>query len=308
MYERWRGAIVGLMAGMEASIDFGEEENIEDGVVADVVAAGHELVQEMRAHLDDARRGEIMRSGVSVAIVGPPNSGKSTLLNLLAQRQVAIVSAVAGTTRDIVEATLDVGGFPVVVRDTAGLRPTGDAVEAEGVRRALAAAQSADLRICVVDASRLAAGDTAGDVFGGAWRALLRQPHTLVVANKADLLADVDDADAWARAHGVAGAALLSCATRRGWDALLRRMAAHIRHAWGTADADARCRLPLTRARHRQHMQRCVDHMTRFLATRDVVLAAEELRAAAAALGRITGRTGTEDVLDALFSQFCIGK
>ncbi|KAJ2701689.1 mitochondrial splicing system protein [Coemansia sp. IMI 209128] len=315
LYEHWRERMVSLMANIEAYIDFSEEENIEDGVLDNVRRIAGSLKEDIANHLNDGRRGEILRSGVSLAIVGPPNSGKSTLLNRLAQRQVAIVSPVAGTTRDIIETTLDIGGYPLVVRDTAGLRHAdGDAIEAEGIRRALESAREADMRICLLDATDVLDQQQKLDGVLGAdeWRALLSLPHTLIVLNKADQLkigaGDVaqSQALAWARAHTGGDAVLISCASMFGWDELMGRVAEHIRGSWEGGES---LRMPLTKERHRQHLSQCLGRLERFERAGDQwVLAAEELRAASAALGRITGRVGIEDVLDSLFSQFCIGK
>ncbi|KAJ2830751.1 mitochondrial splicing system protein [Coemansia erecta] len=322
MYEEWRVKMVGLMAQIEAYIDFSEEENIEDGVYAHVCQEANVLADAIRLHLDDKRQGEILRNGVTLSIVGPPNSGKSTLLNKLAQRQVAIVSPIAGTTRDIVETTLDIGGYPLVVRDTAGLRSaSSDVIELEGIRRAVEAAKEADIRICMVDAQQaLGRPDASSDPFlqNAEWRALLDLPHTFIVLNKIDTLKGGGDskhigriqaaADAWARARRLHGHVVpLSCASMFGWDALMQLMAEDIRATWETSTAQ---RMPLTKTRHRQHLQQCLVHLDAFKHTGEdmVVIGAEELRKAGNALGRITGKVGIEDVLDALFSQFCIGK
>ncbi|KAJ2490350.1 tRNA modification GTPase gtpbp3, mitochondrial [Coemansia sp. RSA 2050] len=310
MYEHWREQMVSLMANIEAYIDFSEEENIDDGVLDNVRHIAGSLKEDIANHLNDGRRGEILRSGVSLAIVGPPNSGKT-------QRQVAIVSPVAGTTRDIIETTLDIGGYPLVVRDTAGLRHAdGDAIEAEGIRRALESAREADMRICLLDATQALDQQQKLDSLLGAdeWRALLSLPHTLIVLNKADRLmigtGDVaqNRALAWARAQTGGDAVLISCASMFGWDELMRRVAGHIRKSWECQGGES-LRMPLTKERHRQHLSQCLDRLAMFERAGDQwVLAAEELRAASAALGRITGRVGIEDVLDTLFSQFCIGK
>ncbi|KAJ1947388.1 tRNA modification GTPase gtpbp3, mitochondrial [Kickxella alabastrina] len=308
MYDRWRTQLVGARAQMEAFIDFSEDENIEDGVVPQARAGVQVLGAAVRRHLDDRRRGELLRDGVELCIVGPPNAGKSSLLNRLALRQVAIVSEVAGTTRDIVEATLDIGGFPVVIRDSAGLRETtGDAVEAEGIRRAVEAARRADVRVVVLDAEQaMRARSIADAVSHPAWLELIAMPHTFVVLNKVDRPA----VRGWAPPPGFSPGlrpALVSCVTMEGWDALMRGVAADIRGTWGS-HSSAAASMPLTKARHREHLVRCMGHVDAFERCEDVVLAAEELRHAADALGRITGRVGIEDVLDALFTQFCIGK
>ncbi|KAJ2724336.1 tRNA modification GTPase gtpbp3, mitochondrial [Coemansia sp. Benny D115] len=315
MYESWRQALVRMRAEVEAFVDFAEDENIEDEVYPRVRQAAERMAEQLQAHLDDGRRGEVLRSGLRLAIVGPPNAGKSSLLNRLAGRAVAIVSPQAGTTRDVVESTLDIGGYPVVVGDSAGIRrDAADEVEQEGVRRALDAAWAADLRLCVVDAAQAAQGHMA---VPAGLAEVLRQPQTLLVLNKADLLQGTGSSDgaemqgrirAWAERQGAQAHVLVSCATGAGWSELVERLAADIRGRWGHA-ADST--MPLTKARHREHLHACLQSLQRAQAVGeagDPVLVAEELRRACEALGRITGHAGLEDVLDALFSHFCIGK
>ncbi|KAI9500170.1 hypothetical protein BX070DRAFT_182692, partial [Coemansia spiralis] len=298
LYEQWRCTLVDLLAQLEAYIDFSEDENIEDDIYPSVRGRASKLLRAVAAHLNDERRGEILRNGIALAIVGPPNSGKSTLLNKLARRQVAIVSPLEGTTRDVVEATLDIGGYPVVVQDTAGLRRSSDIIETEGIRRAVESARAADIRIFMLDVQALASAE---------WLDLLRLPHTFVVFNKTDTVRSertIERAKQWAHSVG-APALFISCATNAGWSELVDKLAAHIRGSWESSD---KTQMPLTNARHREHLERCMAHLVAFEQVDDVVLAAEELRRAADALGRITGRMEIEDVLDALFGQFCIGK
>ncbi|KAJ1809795.1 mitochondrial splicing system protein, partial [Coemansia sp. RSA 2599] len=240
MYSRWRDAIVGARARIEAVIDFSEEENIEDGVYAQVRRDVGVLRMEIAGHLDDRRRGEIMRSGVALSIVGPPNSGKSTMLNKLAMRQVAIVSPIAGTTRDIVETTLDIGGYPVVVRDSAGLRKTSDdVIEIEGIRRAIQAAENADIRIFMLDAAQALRSASLEQTLEDAdWKRLLHLPHTFIVLNKSDTLDSAisqESVDQWVLNQKIpkAPVVLVSCATMRGWDGLMEMVAEDIRRSWG---------------------------------------------------------------------------
>src|SRR5581483_6870978 len=177
LYEDWRNRLLRALAHLEAAIDF-PEEGLPDGLSAEVRESAAALRGEIARHLADGHRGERMRDGVAVAIIGPPNAGKSSLMNALARRDVAITSAVAGTTRDVIEVALDLAGYPVILADTAGLRETSDAIEQEGLRRALARAEAAELRLYVFDA---AAPETAGGA--GAWDGA----DTILVANKMDL-------------------------------------------------------------------------------------------------------------------------
>jgi tRNA modification GTPase len=289
LYEDWRGRLVKALALVEAGIDFSEEE-----VPAEVVESGRTVARaleaEIRAHLADGRRGERLRDGVSVAILGPPNAGKSTLLNRLAQRDAAIVSPFPGTTRDVIDIDIDLDGYPIRLADTAGLRPTGDLVEAEGVRRARHRAEAADLVVVVLDATTWPALDPATE------QALSGNP--LVLLNKIDL-------------HPVGGRAEakgipvhpLSLATGQGFPATRAALAARVR-----ALSDSGGAAVLTRARHRAALEGAVEALSRAAQVRGVELTAEDLRLAARALGRITGRIDVEDILDVIFRDFCIGK
>jgi tRNA modification GTPase len=246
----------------------------------------------MTAHLADGRRGERLRDGVHVAIIGPPNAGKSSLLNLLARREAAIVAETAGTTRDVIEVHLDLGGLPVVVADTAGLREGGDAIECEGVRRAEARAAESDVRIAVFDATRWPAADGRA--------AALVDGATVVVINKSDLVTPPPPLEL-----GGVEALAVSVRTGSGIEDLLARLAAAVAERCPVAGAPA-----MTRARHREALEDCMGALDRFVAGGAATpeLAAEDLRLATRALGRITGRVDVEDMLEVIFRDFCIGK
>ncbi len=282
--EAWRERLMVAQARLEAAIDF-PDEDLPAGLWDEVRAAAAALGAEIGAHLADDRRGERLREGLAVAILGPPNAGKSSLMNLLARREVAITAATAGTTRDVIEVALDLAGYPVTLADTAGLRPAADTVEAEGVARARARAASADLKLVLYDAARPQELAALADVIDA---------DALVIANKIDLLAP--------GAAPPAGMAL-SVATGAGVEALLARLGAEVaaRLAPGAAPL-------VTRARHREALAACRDALLRFETAPLPELAAEDLRTAARALGRITGRVDVEDMLDRLFAEFCIGK
>jgi tRNA modification GTPase len=279
------------LAHLEAVIDFPEE-----GLPAEIESALHGeaqlLRQEIAAHLADGRRGERLREGVSVAIIGPPNAGKSSLMNALARRDVAITSAIAGTTRDVIEVALDLGGFPAVLADTAGLREAKDEVEEEGIRRARGRAAEADLRLVVVDATR---PEGAQAVRG------MIDANAVVVVNKIDLAGSANLA--WADTLGTGRALRLSVVTGAGMEDLLSQLTAELALRIGNGDAPL-----ITRARHRSALADCVGALERFDHAGLPELAAEDLRAATRALGRITGRVDVEDLLDVIFRDFCIGK
>lgn len=282
-YDDWRRDLSKALAFTEAAIDFSDEE-LPDHVMGDARALTEKVRVQILKHLDDGRRGELVREGLHVAVVGPPNAGKSSLVNALAGRDVAIVSETAGTTRDVIEVRLNLSGYAVILADTAGLRAANDDVEAEGVRRAIARAEMADLVLLLQDGTR-------PDV-------PLEVPENMVngaikVWNKADL--------DWPRPQeGLE----ISLKTGVGLDALIEAI---------TAAAKARLDRPgeapaLTRARHRQALGKTADALCRATSADEVELFAEDLRLAVRELGRVIGRVDVEDLLDVIFRDFCIGK
>ncbi len=285
--EDLRARVLRLRALAEAEIDFPDEGDVPGGLSAQIRAPLDALAGEIAMLLAGAARGERLRAGYTVAILGAPNAGKSSLLNRLAGREAAIVSETAGTTRDVIEVHLDLGGWPVTLWDTAGLRAADSAdaqgaLEAEGMRRARRRAEEADLRLIVVDArAPVLDGELAAYAQGG-----------LVVFNKSDL------------APGGAGLRV-SALTGEGIAALESVLAARAASSLGEADAAAPV---VTRARHRAALEDVRAALARAGGQSAPELVAEELRAAAHALSRIVGRTGVEDVLDVLFAEFCIGK
>lgn len=297
-YERWRDALVRSAAHVEATLDFAEDDGVSDDVFRAVVPDVASLRDELDEHLRAPPRGELVRRGVRVALVGAPNAGKSSLLNALAGRSAAIVSHHPGTTRDAVEVALELGGYKVIVADTAGVRETTDPVELEGIRRAEARARDADLTVSVLDAA------SEGDQ-----KTLPPWAHrgaNLVVRNKMDLPGARRDASD-ATTHAV------SCATREGMDAFVEALgdAVAARVTAGAGD-DANVSA-ITRSRHRDRLEECVAHLDRFVASArgrggTPELAAEELRLAARALGKVTGHVDVEELLDVIFTDFCIGK
>ncbi len=277
----WATRLTQLLARQEAFIEF-EEEDLPTDLDARVEADAAALRAEMAALLAEGERGEKLREGLTIAILGAPNAGKSSLLNVLAGREAAIVSARAGTTRDVVEVRLILGGVPVTLADTAGLRDAADEIEAEGVRRALARAETADLRLLVF------AADAAPD----AATLALRGPDALVVLNKADL-----------GVGGVDGALAVSARTGMGLDVLRERLEQAAVQRAGLSDAAV-----LTRPRHRAALRDAVAELERLPLAGLPELRAEALRAALRALSRLTGRVDVEQVLDVVFGEFCIGK
>jgi tRNA modification GTPase len=286
--EAWRQRLIEALALVEARIDFSDEADVPEDLVAPALFSAAALRDEIATALNDERRGERLRDGLVVAIAGPPNAGKSSLLNAIARREAAIVTPFAGTTRDVIEVHLDLEGYPVTLLDTAGIRETDDPIEQEGVRRARSRAAGADLVLWVVDALR--PGCEA--VPPGAW----------VVRNKIDLLDSnpqrLDGAASGSRVH------LISALTGAGLEALIGDLVQHVRNALAGPD------MLITRERHRRALQETVAALDRAVGEgpgrEDLV--AEELRLAARYLGRLTGRVDVEDVLDVIFRDFCIGK
>jgi tRNA modification GTPase len=284
IYRGWGERLLRLLAHLEAAIDFPDEE-LPPAIDAEVAEGSERLAEEIERHLADGHRGERLRDGIAVAIVGPPNAGKSSLLNQLARREAAITSPIAGTTRDVIEVAIDLAGYPVVLADTAGLRDSADIIEQEGLRRALKRAEEAELRLFVFDACRPEDANGAA-----AWPG----PDTLLVANKIDLATDRDALPA--------GAIPVSALTGEGLPALIAALASRIEQTYDIAAP------VLTRARHREALETALAALQRSLTAGLPELRAEDLRLAWRSLGRITGRVDVEDLLDVIFRDFCLGK
>jgi tRNA modification GTPase len=282
LYEGWRSRLIAGLGRAEAAIDF-SDDGVGEAEFAGARAAAHEMSKEIEEHLDDARRGESLREGLRLTILGPPNAGKSSLINALARRDVAIVSDIPGTTRDVVEARLDLGGYLLQVADTAGVRDTRDVIEAEGVRRALSHA-AGGMTLLLLDGS---ANDPRAGLPGN-----LPEPD-LVVWNKSDL---------GLRHEGIS----ISLKTGEGVSELVKLLQAKVQQKLESKDGAP----PLTRPRHRHALNEALGHLRHGLNAPDdrPELLAEDLRLATRAVGRITGRVDVEELLDFVFRDFCIGK
>jgi tRNA modification GTPase len=284
--ENWRRTLIGLGARLEAELDFSDEGDVAELMMSNIVIDDvRQLSEEMRASLQHARNGERLRDGLRVVIAGAPNAGKSTLLNALARRDVAIVSEYPGTTRDALEVHLDLGGFPIVATDTAGLRESEDPVEQIGVERALARALEADLVLWLVEPNSPKSPPSLRGV-ADVW----------MIATKCDM-----------QLRTVAGAKLaVSALTGAGLQRLEQELESFARdrlEIGGEVPA-------LTRERHRQALAAAVEALDRIQAEPDLPceVVAEEVRLAQHAVGRIAGRVDVEDVLGEVFGRFCIGK
>jgi len=327
--ESWRSQLIQALALVEARIDFSDEADVPQDLVMPALQIARALEGEITSVLADGGRGERLREGLVVAIAGPPNAGKSTLLNRVAKREAAIVSPYAGTTRDVIEVHLDLAGLPVTLLDTAGIRATEDPVEREGVIRARARAASADLVLWVIDARDPVPPDWAKSGYP--------TPPTWVIRNKIDVIqGDGNRNESFSQNSGknesishtskplknIYNKTLtdkselkftknepifdISAMTGEGWEVLLARLAQYAQAYLAGSEPAL-----VTRERHRRVLEDTLTALRRALA-RDIAgredLLAEELRIAGRALGRLTGRVDVEDVLDAIFRDFCIGK
>ena len=299
LYGQWSEDLKNTLAHLEADIEF-PDEDLPDKITNYAKTRINAIATEIATHLNDARRGERLRDGIQVAIIGAPNAGKSSLANALAQRDIAIVSDMAGTTRDVIEAHLDLGGYPVILSDTAGLNPkalspvgrglgegqiTQVSIESEGIRRAIARAKQADIKILLFDASESNPDEAT---------LALKDENSLIVFNKSDLAK---------RASSIKGAIDISVQTKDGLDHLISALIEKIKTMLGKRDVPS-----LTRARHRKALEEALDCLTRAQSAALPELMAEDMRLSVRAIGRITGRVDVEDLLDVIFRDFCIGK
>ncbi|KAM9687675.1 5-taurinomethyluridine-[tRNA] synthase subunit GTPB3, mitochondrial isoform 2-T2 [Trichechus inunguis] len=302
----WAETLTTALAHVEAYIDFGEDDSLEEDVLERVDSSVRGLQAALGAHLRDARRGQRLRSGAHVVVAGPPNAGKSSLVNLLSRKPVSIVSPEPGTTRDVLETPVDLAGFPALLSDTAGLREGVGPVEQEGVRRARARLEQADLILAVLDACDLASPSSCNFLDTVVAHVGARSPNgssqrLLLVLNKLDLL----PSEGLGPSPDLPPYLLLSCVTGEGLDSLLEAL----RKELATVCGDPSTGPPLlTRARHQYHLQSCLDALGHYKEARDLALEAEALRVARGHLARLTGGGGTEEILDVIFRDFCVGK
>ncbi|XP_055640436.1 tRNA modification GTPase GTPBP3, mitochondrial [Toxorhynchites rutilus septentrionalis] len=319
LYNQMRTKLLKCIAHVEAYIDFSEDQDIDDTVLESVRRDVNSLICEIRTHLDDHRRGERLRTGVRMAIIGAPNVGKSSFINLLSNRKVSIVTNIAGTTRDIVESNHDIGGYPVTLADTAGLRNyTTDVVENEGIERARDYLQLTDILVLMLDAGSLqdylsgtkkSFSSYFKDYVGslGLSQSLISSTRLIVIVNKCDLLSKEtlnllqDEADT----------KILSCHTRVGIDRVLEVITCNLKELCGVPSRE---NPNLSQQRHRYHLKECVECLEKFQLHLemerhpDLAIATQYLRNATRCIGRITGAVQTEEILDVIFSSFCIGK
>ncbi len=291
LYSGWAARLTKTLAYLEADLEFPDEDDA-DGVSREVIPIIDQLMSELALHLSDNRRGEILRDGFQIAIIGAPNAGKSSLLNALAKRDVAIVSNVAGTTRDVLEVNLDLAGYPVILSDTAGIRfeeldneNDHDRIETEGIKRAIKRAEEADLKILLYDGTKEEPDP---------YTLSLIDEDSVSVANKSDAGIKLD-----------CGTPLLeiSAKTGDGIEKLLDVITQKIEERMGGSET-----ISLTRVRHRASLESCYQALKRSKDAALPELMTEDVRLAIRHLGQITGRVDVEDLLDVVFRDFCIGK
>ncbi len=290
-YNQLRETLLKILSFVEAKIDF-PEEDLPNENIKKIKKDSTDVLNELNKILDDHKVGEIIREGFKIAIVGPTNAGKSSLLNNLANRDVAIVSEIAGTTRDVIEVHLNIDGYPVIVSDTAGIRNSKNEIEKKGIKLSLKKAENADLKLVVVDAKSID--------FNGFLNDLLKDDSILVV-NKSDLLIEKLDPEVSKFNH-----VLISLKENLNIDKLILKIKNILKNKFISGED-----ILITRERHRQHLVQCADHLKNFLDKndkKDFDKAAEDLRLATRHLGMIVGKVDVEEILGSIFNDFCIGK
>ena len=286
-----REKLLKILSHIEAKIDFPDEDLPKD-ILKEIKNNSNEVLKNIEQILNDQKVGERIREGFKIAILGPTNAGKSSLLNHLSNREAAIVSEIAGTTRDVIETHLNIDGYPVIVSDTAGIRESKNEIEKKGIKLSLNRAEEADLKLVVVDAKNLDFTDVL--------RRLLDE-NAILVINKSDLLKKDIDPEVKKIDH-----VLISIKENKNIDELILKIKNNLKNKFITSDD-----ILITRERHRQHLQQCLDHLKNFNQKKEIAdfdKAAEDLRLATRHLGMIVGKVDVEEILGSIFNDFCIGK
>ncbi|MDA9957345.1 tRNA uridine-5-carboxymethylaminomethyl(34) synthesis GTPase MnmE [Candidatus Pelagibacter sp.] len=286
-----REKLLKILSNVEAKIDF-PDEDLPNDILKQIKKSSDEVLQNIEKILDDQKVGERIREGFKIAILGPTNAGKSSLLNYLSNRDVAIVSEIAGTTRDVIETHLNIDGYPVIVSDTAGIRDSKNEIERKGIKLSLNRAEEADLKLIVVDVKNL----DFTDILKG-----LLDQNAILVINKSDLLAEDINPEIKKLNH-----VLISIKEDLNIDELILKIKNNLKNKFITSDD-----ILITRERHRQHLKQCLEHLKNFNKKNEVEdfdKAAEDLRLATRHLGMIVGKVDVEEILGSIFNDFCIGK
>ncbi|MDA9172722.1 tRNA uridine-5-carboxymethylaminomethyl(34) synthesis GTPase MnmE [Candidatus Pelagibacter sp.] len=286
-----REKLLKILSHVEAKIDF-PDEDLPNDILKEIKKSSDDVLKNIEKILNDQKVGERIREGFKIAILGPTNAGKSSLLNHLSNRDVAIVSEIAGTTRDVIETHLNIDGYPVIVSDTAGIRDSKNEIEKKGIKLSLNRAEEADLKLVVVDAKNLD--------FTAVLKGLLDQ-NAILVINKSDLLKGDIDPEIKKLNH-----VLISIKENLNIDELILKIKNNLKNKFITSDD-----ILITRERHRQHLEQCLEHLKNFNKKNEVEdfdKAAEDLRLATRHLGMIVGKVDVEEILGSIFNDFCIGK
>jgi len=286
-----REKLLKILSHVEAKIDF-PEEDLPNNILKEIKKSSDEVLINIEKILNDQKVGERIREGFKIAIIGPTNAGKSSLLNHLSNRDVAIVSEIAGTTRDVIETHLNIDGYPVIVSDTAGIRESKNEIEKKGIKLSLNKAEEADLKLIVVDAKSLDFSDILND---------LLDENAILVINKLDLLKEDIDSEIKKLNH-----VLISIKENLNIDKLILKIKNNLKNKFITSDD-----ILITRERHRQHLKQCLEYLKSFNKKNEVEdfdKAAEDLRLATRHLGMIVGKVDVEEILGSIFNDFCIGK
>ena len=290
-FNEWRKILLKILSNIEAKIDF-PDENLPKDILKNIKESSEKVKNEIKKVLDDQKVGERIREGFKIAIVGPTNAGKSSLLNYLSRREVAIVSEIAGTTRDVIETHLNIDGFPVIVSDTAGIRESKDEIEKKGIRLALKKAEKADLNIVVIEPK--------SPDFTRFFKDLVSNKSILVI-NKSDLGVD-KIVSKFKKFNPI----YISIKKEKNLDKLINTIKDKLKNQFINHE-----NILITRERHREHLEKCISYLNEFLEknnSKDYDLAAEDLRLATKHLGIIVGKIDVEEVLGSIFKDFCIGK
>ena len=290
-FNSWREKLIKILSHVEAKIDFPDEELPKD-ILVKIKKTSDEISGEIKKTLDDQKVGERIREGFKIAIVGPINAGKSSLINYLSKREVAIVSEIAGTTRDVIETHLNLDGYPVIVSDTAGIRESKNEIEKKGIKLALKKAEEADLRLVVIEPKSVDFTGFLKDIF---------DKNSILVINKSDLLNGNLNDQIKKLEH-----VLVSIKKNSNLDILINKIKKKL-HEKFISHGD----ILITRERHRQHLEQCLSHLENFKekkSSSDFDKAAEDLRLATRHLGMIVGKVDVEEILGSIFNDFCIGK
>jgi tRNA modification GTPase len=286
-----REKLLKILSYVEAKIDF-PDEDLPNDILDEIKNNSNDVIKKIEKILNDQKVGERIREGFKIAILGPTNAGKSSLINHLSNRDVAIVSEVAGTTRDVIETHLNIDGYPVIISDTAGIRESKDEIEKKGIKLSLNRAEEADLKLVVVDAK----SPDFTDVLKG-----LLDENAILVINKSDLLEKEIDSEIKNINH-----VLISIKDNKNIDELISKIKNNLKNKFITSDD-----ILITRERHRQHLEQCLDHLNNFNKKKEIEdfdKAAEDLRLATRHLGMIVGKVDVEEILGSIFNDFCIGK